>query len=203
LNNIINYNGLARWIQKDVERRMEKEVSIESISVAIQRYHFKEALGESDILDKAISKTRLVLKNDIAIVAYLKNYDLIKTIESINELVRWEHGETFFMVQSSQEISVVLERDRLNDFRRLTSSFRPLNMMEDVTIIDCKYPENIVNIPGFLYTLLRAITLEKLNIIDIFSTFTEFVFLFEKEDAIKAYSTLEKLIKSARERNSG
>ncbi|HPR42608.1 MAG TPA: hypothetical protein PK718_08715 [Candidatus Methanofastidiosa archaeon] len=203
LNNIVNYNGLARWIQPEVERRLGKDVSIESISVAIQRYHFKEMVGESELLDEAISKTRLVLKNDIAIVAYLKNYDLMKTIESVNELVRWEQGETFFMVQSSQELSVVLERDRLQDFRRLTSSFRPINMMEDVTIIDCKYPENIVDIPGYLYTLLRAITLEKLNIIDIFSTFTEFVFLFEKKDAIKAYGTLERLINNARGRESG
>jgi len=202
LNNIINFNGLARWIQPEVKRRVGKDVSLESISVAIQRYHFKESVGESKVLDEAIAKTRLVLKNDIAIVAYLKNYDLIKTIESINELIKWEHGETFFMVQSSQEISVVLERERLEDFLRLTSSFRPLNLLDNVTIIDCKYPENIVNVHGFLYTLLRAITLEKLNIIDIFSTFTEFVFLFKKKDAIKAYDTLERLINSARTRGS-
>jgi len=203
LNNIVNYNGLARWIRPEVERKMGKDVSLESISVAIQRYHFRGSVGESELLNEAISKTRLMLKNDIAIVAYLKNYDLIKTIETVNELIKWEHGETFFMVQSSQEVSVVLERDRLNDFLHLTSSFRPLNLLEDVTIIDCKYPENIVDIPGFLYTLLRAITLEKLNIIDIFSTFTEFVFLFGKEDAIEAYGTLERLIKSARDRRSG
>ncbi|MBN1785704.1 MAG: hypothetical protein JW825_01780 [Candidatus Methanofastidiosa archaeon] len=201
LNNIVNFNGLARWIQPEVERRTGKDVSLESISVAIQRYHFKESVGDEERLNLAISRTKLVLKNDIAIVAYLKNYDLIKTIESVNELIRWEHGETFFMVQSSQELSVVLERDRLKDFLKHTSSFRPLTLMENVTIIDCKYPENIVNIPGYLYSLLRSITLAKLNIIDIFSTFTEFVFLFEKEDAIKAYGTLERLIMDSRNRS--
>jgi hypothetical protein len=50
---------------------------------------------------------------------------------------------------------------------------------------------------------LRAITMEKLNIIDIFSTFTEFIFLFKKRDALKAYEALEKLIIDARERKVG
>lgn len=201
LNNIINYNGLARWIQPEVERRAKKEVSIESVSVAIQRYHFKGSVGESKMLNDAISKTKLMLKNDITNVAYLKNYELIKKIDSFKEVIRWEHGETFFMVQSSQELSVVLEQDRLGGYLKHVSDYAPLNIMENLTMIDCKYPENILDIPGYLYSLLRAITMEKLNIIDIFSTFTEFVFLFEKEDAIKAYGILEKLIHDARKRD--
>ncbi len=200
LNNIINYKGLARWIQKDVEKRIKKEVSIESISVAIQRYHFKEGLGEDKKLTNAISRTKLILKNDITNVAFLKNYELIKKIDSFSEKIRWEYGETFFTVQSSQELSVVLEHDRLSEFLTFTTAYKPLSVVEDVTTINCKYPEHIVHIPGYLYSLLRAITMAKVNVIDIFSTFTEFVFLFRKSDALKAYGVLEQLINEARER---
>ncbi|HHN81092.1 MAG TPA: hypothetical protein ENN11_00525 [Methanomicrobia archaeon] len=202
LNNIVNYKGLARYIHPLVERRANKEVSIESISVAIQRYHFRRAPEESARLEKALSQTKLMLKNDITTVAFLKNYDLIKKIDTFSERIRWEYGETFFTVQSSQELSVVMERDRIDDFLSYTSAFEPLSVIEDVTIINCKYPAQILNIPGYLYSLLRAITMEKLNIIDIFSTYTEFVFLFKKDDALKAYDVLEQLIHDARERGA-
>lgn len=202
LNNIVNYKGLARYIHPMVERRANKAVSIESISVAIQRYHFRRAPEESARLETALSQTKLMLKNDITTVAFLKNYDLIKKIDTFSERIRWEYGETFFTVQSSQELSVVLERDRIDDFLAYTASFDPLSVIEDVTIINCKYPKQILNIPGYLYSLLRAITMEKLNIIDIFSTYTEFVFLFKKDDALKAYDVLEQLIHDARERST-
>ena len=203
LSNIINYNGLARYIMPEVERRMGKQVSVESVSVAIQRYHFKGNRGEDKNLADSISKTKLILKNDIANIAFLKNSNLIKRIDEFSESIAWEFGETFFMVQSSQEISVVLEHERIDEFLAFTKQYKPLSVVEDVTIINCKYHEHTLNVPGYLYSLLRAITMEKLNIIDIFSTFTEFIFLFKKRDALKAYESLEKLIIDARERKVG
>ncbi|MHC1604448.1 MAG: hypothetical protein ACXQTP_00550 [Candidatus Methanofastidiosia archaeon] len=200
VNDIINYNGLARWIYPEVERRANKKVSIESISVAIQRYHFHSKVGEYKKLSDALAKTKLMLKSDITNISYLKNYKLIKRIDEFSERIRWEYGENFFTVQSSQEISAVLERDRLDEFMKFTSPYKPLSLVENVTIINCRYPKYIVDIPGYLYSLLRVITLEKLNVIDIFSTFTEFIFLFRDKDALKAYEALGRLIKDARSR---
>jgi len=203
LGNIINYNGLARWILPEVERRMGKQVSVESVSVAIQRYHFKGGAGEVQNLTDAIAKTKLILKNDIANIAYLKNFELIKRIDEYSERVMWEYGETFFTVQSTQELSVVLEHEHLEGFLAFTKKHAPLSVVENVTIITCKYPEHTLNVPGYFYSLLKSITMEKLNAIDIFSTFTEFIFLFRKNDALRAYEALERLINNARDSRVG
>ena len=55
--------------------------------------------------------------------------------------------------------------------------------------------KDFLNTPGVIFTAIRKIAWEQINIYEIISTMTELTFILGKKDSMKAYNALQELVK--------
>ena len=60
----------------------------------------------------------------------------------------------------------------------------------NISSICVKFNKNYSNTPGLLYALMQKLTLQNINLIEIASTYSEFIFFIDNKDVYLSFETL-------------
>jgi len=191
---LISYGNLAEQLKPEIEQELGKKVKESAIVMALRRY--AEELHD---FDKKIRKFKfhgeIIMRTNIIDFNVIKSSNLLNKIKNIYNLVNFDKGDTLNIILGSNEVSIVANeryKDKLSNFLK---GEKILNKEFDLVALTIVFEgESFFTTPGVIFTTIRKLAWEQINIFEIISTMTELSFILSKKDSMKAYNVLQELV---------
>ena len=196
---VINYSALARLIADEL-RKAGVNTSVGAVKMTLIRIRedllrVKESLDER--VRKVIASSVIELQTDLVVVNAFRNA-VISKLASIIDVVG--NARFFQLTQGAVSLTLIVARETLSDLMRVIGEDNVIEVLEDQTAIVMISPEEITRTSGVIAYISSALANNGVNITQIISCYRETVIVCDREDASKAYSILEDLITSAKEK---
>lgn len=190
---IINNRALARAIYRDVRRECG-EVKLQSVVTAVRRFPVAKARGEKNKIFRILSKSEVNLRYDIGAATIMLDQEVPK---KLNELRREIGEETYMLIQGIQTLTIVAEEKTLSFFEKLFNR-KITEIKRGLASIVVMSPREIIKTPGVIAHLASILALEKINVVEMMSSYTETSFIVEEGNALRAIEVIRDEIKRAR-----
>jgi hypothetical protein len=182
----INYSSFANYIKPRIEQITKKKVTISSIKMWLTKYS-KEA--QKIIKYKKFNTWDFYVKTNIEIIYMDKTLETLELIKAIygNGLSK---GNYLAIIIWGREISVIYDSKisgKINS--QIDKKYIKLKV-EELSIIWMYFEEESINENGLLYTLLKKLNFNNINVLELVSNFAEVAFLINKKDFKKSLEVL-------------
>lgn len=183
-NRILNLTQLARLIKPLVSKRLDKNIEISSIKMALSRL-------QSQIKDKIIPHKLLV--EDVSIKKNLCSLTLYKTRENQENVSNFQNycsqkGKFFTRSESNKEIAISFSQDLIAELSRYNlQNFKFIQ--KDLGAVLVSIPVEYISIKGVFQYFIQKVTMQNINLLEIGSTYTELIFYMHEKDLSLAANT--------------
>lgn len=191
---LLNINAYARNIHAEVEEKCKKEVKVNTIVTALSR------LGKSS--ENRRSMTPTFSMNSLTVKLNLVELALKKG-EKSTKVTNWLHNqprkrdEFFLSIEGDKETDVIFSHSFLEGLKKEVDFTSDLNgEIHDLAAITLSYPSELTHIPNVGYTLMRALALKYINVVEVISSVSEITFLVDIEDVQISLEALKKFLKN-------
>ena len=179
----INFSSFASYIKPRIEQITKKKVTISSIKMWLTKYS-KET--HKSIKYKKFNTWDFYVKKDIEIIYMDKNSETLDLIKNIPN-----NKENYLAIISWwREISVIYDKkisDVINS--RILEKYIKLKV-KNLSIIWMYFEEDSINENWLIYTLVKKLNFNNINLLELVSNFTEVAFLVQKKDLKKSLEVL-------------
>ena len=191
---LISYGNLAEQLKPEIEHELDKKVKESAIIMALRRY--AEELGN---FDKKIRKFKfqgeIIMRTNIMDFNIIKSDTLLNKIKNIYNLVDFEKGDTLNVILGSNEVSIVINEKYKEKLSNFLKGEKIINKECDLVALTVIFDsEDFLKTPGVIFTAIRKLAWEQINIFEIVSTMTEMTFILHKKDSMRAYNVLQELV---------
>lgn len=172
---IINVSSLARQLQPDVEKALQKEVNTGAIVMALNRLAPYLQVREQVQLNKLLSNMGdIILRSNLCDYTFKNSPTLLDChIEVLKNLVK--NDEIFYtMVQGVFETNLVIS-DMMESL--ITDYFKDelcLFKQRGLSSVTLKLPKGNSMQAGFYYTIMKELSWEGINLTEVISSTNEF-----------------------------
>ena len=191
---LISYGSLATQLKPEIEKELGKEVKTHAIVMALRR-HAEQLKKKRETISFSYN-SEIILKTDICDISVRRSLTLFNKLKKLYDMVNFENGDILNIIHGRCEVSMITNERYWGKMFELLKVEKVLNVKKNLLSLTLTLPQDYVYTPGVMFKLLRNFAWENFNIFDIVSTDTELTFILDKNDAIKAYVVLEKLVKS-------
>ena len=190
---IISFALLAKQLQPEVEEEIGKKVKKHAIEMALRRY--SEQVKEKHKTVKFNYSSDIIMKTKICDIAVSRSPTLLSKLKKLYDIIDFEKGDNLNIIQGNGEVSIVTNERYKEKFLNNLKGEKILNIEQDLISLTMTFSKEFLYTPGVIFNIIRNIAWENINIFEVVSTNTEFTVILHKNDAMKAYKSLEKLIK--------
>jgi|SRR3989338_1896418 len=203
---IANNAQIARKIKPEVEKRLLEEVSEASISMALHRF-------EKSLQAPAFGTRHLKELNDIRVQSnlvafvYPNSSDVSNAFLGVSQTARpavgGARGRKDAFVNFSRgfhESLLIVSREFESEVAQALAPRqgrgaheKAVKKIDGLSAITMRLPEESLGLPGVYYPILKAIALEGISLVEVFSIRTEFSIIFEDKDIDRAFSVIKRL----------
>ena len=184
---------MANYLRPDIERELDKKVKHNAIIMAIRRYAEKLETKENKIAFNYFRET--LLRTDICYIVIEESETTVRTIQRLYDEINFKHGGIFNLTQGNYELSIITNQRYKNRFIELLKNENILKVVDNLVVISLTYSKDFSATPGLLYNVSRFIAWENINIYNVINTPKELAFIISKQDAMRCYNTLERMVK--------
>ncbi|MAE42992.1 hypothetical protein CMO93_04420 [Candidatus Woesearchaeota archaeon] len=190
---LISYGNLAEQLKPEIEKELGKKVKESAIVMALRRY-----AGELGGFDKNIKKFKfrgeIIMRTNIMDFNVVKSQSLLDKIKNLYSIVNFDQGDTLNIILGNNEISIVVNEKYNEKLSNFLKGEKIINKEFDMVALTISFnSNNFLITPGVIFTAIRKLAWENINIYEIVSTMTELTFILSKKDSMKAYNMLNGL----------
>ncbi len=191
--NYLNLSAYAKRIQPRISERLYKPVGLGSVIVALSRLR-NTFLSEPDYRPEVHIET-MAIRPNLAELTFEKTDETLASAAALNPAVTGTDA-FFCLTQGSQELTIIFEAKYTSEV--LTQFMRkPKGQYVNLTAITVKFIEaDYIEVPNMIYTLVSALAVKRINLIEIVSTFTELSFIVRSKDAEQTIMSLSPFLTS-------
>ncbi|MDH7517203.1 MAG: hypothetical protein QHH19_02520 [Candidatus Thermoplasmatota archaeon] len=195
-HNIVSFNRLAENIKPDIEAAIGKKVKLSAIVMALRR--------QAEKLEKTTKRPSFdyfretILKTDVCYVIVEASPTALKKIQSLYYDIDFKKGGIFNVTQGNYEVGIITNQRYKEQLLDLLSEEKILNVVENLVVISLTYSKDFLFTPGIMYNILRFVAWENINIISIILTFQELSLVISRDDTVRCYNILERLVKTSK-----
>ncbi|MEN8252923.1 MAG: hypothetical protein ABFQ62_00925 [Patescibacteria group bacterium] len=185
---IMNLSAYAKSIQDDVEKDTWKNVSTNSLVVALSRVAKELKSGES--LRPDFSMEDLTIRSPLSDVSFAKTKENLEQLHAFQKDFIGKENQFFMMTQSVREITIILAPEH----KQLLFSYmksEPKEIFDNLVAITISFSPEYLTIPNVIYTIIAQIALQRVNIREIVSTYTELSIVIDEKEMQKAIEALQ------------
>ena len=189
---IINYSAFAREVRPQIEKMLLKNIKEGAIVMALKR--ISDSLSSEKTKEKIIlNLTDLTVRSNLTEFTFINSESLIdKQRELFNKLA--DEKDIFCAVsQGIRETTFITSVRAALAIESIFSSETIISTINKLSSITIRLPRETAEVPGVYYQILKSLAWEKINVVEIISTFTELTIVFNEKGIDKAFSTLKKL----------
>lgn len=189
---IINYAALADNIQQQVEQQLGKDASSAAIIMALRRH--SEHLQATDAKPKLSLNTQLTLKTGLVYFSVKRSPQLFRKLEGLYKAFDYESGDTFNVIHGNNEVSIVANDKHERKIAAALQDEHVTTKEKNLVSVSVEPEKDFAYTPGVLFSVTRKLYWDNINIFEIVTTSTELTFIFQKKDAMRAYSSMQELL---------
>ena len=189
---LISYSKLARNIREKVEKELGKKVNDPAIIVALKRLKEKsEHLYERKrvFYGKELNTTSNLMEITIG-----KSSQLPFIMKKIYEFSELEDGCILNAIHGNNQTTLVFSERMEPKIRTLLKDEKTLSEIKSLAQLSIRFDEKMFETPGFIVFVLKELSWNNINIIEIVSTYTELIVVIRKEELMKAYGIVQKML---------
>ncbi len=198
IKRVISHGYLAQEITPYIEKRLGKKVKIGSVMMAVRRY--SESLSKKKFNQFELKgEISITLKSNICEITILKSPSVFFQVKKLYDVVDFNKGGILNIVQGNYEITIITN---MGNKKRLLELFKKEDIIrvdDNLVAVALKYPEEYFDVPGLVFTFVRALAWENINICEYVSTLTESIFILFEKDALNAYNAFQNLLNKGRQ----
>jgi aspartokinase len=191
-NKIISYGSLAKQLKPEIEEELGREVKTHAIVMALRRY--AETLKERPKKISFDYSSEIILKTDVCDISVLRSPTLFIKLKKLYDVVQFEKGDILNIIHGRSEVSIVTNERYREQLLTFLKDEKILNVEKNLVSVTLTYSKEFLYTPGVIFTVVRNIAWENINIFEVVSTNTELTFILAKKDAMRGYTVLEQLV---------
>lgn len=192
-HNIVNYANLAEHLKPYLETELGEKVKETAVIMALRRYGEKLSIKEGQRIPFKFNP-EVILKTGLSDITFVKSPSLMAKLKKVYDLVNYEKGETLNVIHGNYEITMVISERYTAKLLDLLKGEKALNVEKNLISLAMSFPIDFLYTPGILAKVTRRLFWEDVNVFENISTMTELIFIVSRNDAVKAYNALQKLI---------
>ena len=185
----VNISGVARLLKPKIEKISKTNVNEEAIITAIKRITPKYNSVSNEIME-IISKSNINVRTGVSKLSVVKNK---RSQEKIRNAMINNKEEFIQISEATSALTVIYSQE----FRKeLTKRFNKAEILEDsvnLAAIIVHSPIEVINIPGFVFTIYGQVAKRQINIEDTVSCFTDTIIVVKTKDVAMTFSALNEL----------
>ena len=190
---LISHGNLAEQLKPAIEKELGKEAKESTIVMALRRYE-----EELESFDKKTKKFKfqgeIVLKTNIMDFNVLKSQTLLTKIKNLYNMIEFDRGDSLNIILGNNEISIVTNEKYKGKLSSFLKGEKIINKEFDLVALTMSFnSKDFFDTPGAIFTAIRNLSWNQINIFEIVSTMTELTFILNKDDSMKAYDVLHGL----------
>ena len=178
-NGYMNMSSYAYQIRPKVELLTKKQITIASLVVSLSRLRKEFKKEKPLIVDVPI--TNITTKLPLTEIAYEKTKEFTKELESLHKNISVSEDDFFTTTIGTKEIDIIcssiLEKKILKHFK-----IKPKWINHNFAAIGISYGAEVFGTPNIFFSLLSVTARARINIEEIISTPTEFIFIVDQKD---------------------
>ena len=202
-NNLINTTSLARYLQPQIVKHLDKTVKVSAIVMAIQR----RPINMSLMLDKSLTSFMsnlgdVLVRSDIYDYTYSHSstfrFNQIKFLQQLKD----ESNSYYSFCRGMNETTIVVNSTIKHLVLKTFKNERLIVSRENLAAISISLPSDNQDTSGVYYTLLKRLAWQGINIIEVISTSNEISLVVSKEDIDTVFSIIMKLKAAGSQKSS-
>src|SRR3989344_3536398 len=194
-NKLISYGNLAEQMKAGIEKDLDKQVKHSAIVMALRRYS-DELEDEQSRVKPFNYKSEIIMKTNVCDLCVLRKPGLLTKLKSLYEMVDFDKGDTLNIILGNFEVSIVTNEKYKDKVLQFLKSEKILNKESNLVALTMRFSDDFIHTPGVVFSVIRKLAWENINLFEIVSTLSELTLILKKDDAIRAYDTLQKLMES-------
>ncbi len=195
---VVNYTALARLFLNKVKEALGREVTLESVKIALIRLNKSNTVKNVNYefkIKKVLANSVLRIESDVVVL----DVDKYAIVGKANELLSKVLNARFFqLTQSTKTWTFVISREHVDIVKEIVGKHSILNKIEEQSAIILISPKDIIVTPGVIAYVTTLLFREGINLTQIISCYTDTIFVLDKEISLKAYKVLDTTIQSFR-----
>lgn len=193
-NGYMNMSSYAYRIRPQVELLTKKKVTIASLVVSLSRLR-KEFKKEPPLIHDVAIKN-ITSKLPLSEIIYENNNAFIKELESLHKNISVSPEDFFTTTISTTEVDIIcssnLEIKILKHFKT-----KPKILNHGLAAIGVSFGKEVFGTPNVFFSLLAVTARARINIEELVSTPTEFIFIVAEKDFGKTVALFSELHRKA------
>ncbi len=189
---LLSYSKLARYMHAEVENELGRKVKDPAIIVSLKRMREKaEKMYEPK---KLFSADEITTNSNLMEITVVTSQNIPGIIQHIYELDGVRKGSIVNITQGNKQTTFIFSEKIEKEVRGLLQAERAVTEIKDLSQISISFGKEVFETPGFLVYVLKELSWNNINIIEIISTYTEFAIIVKSDDLMKAYGILKKVL---------
>lgn len=187
-DNLVNIMSLARYIRSDVEKECMKEVTDETIAMAIRRLPKKT--------DSSSTKQIFRETPDILVRSHLCEFTVKKegsgsSIEKIIKALSLSKEHFFTVTQGVFEDTIIVSDAYESLVRNVLQLQHILAFFDKLAAITVRLPPENVDMPGVYYHILKSLAQNNINVMEVVSTYRECTIIVREKDVEEGFRSVK------------
>ncbi|MDL2251420.1 aspartate kinase [Odoribacter sp. OttesenSCG-928-J03] len=191
---IINVSALARQLQPEIQKMIQKEVNIGAIVMSLNRLGPYLQVREQVQLNKLLSTMGdIILRSNLCDYTFKNSPTLLEChIEMLKELVKNE--EVFYtLVQGVFETNLVVSDIMSGVIEKFFKNEQCLFKQNNLSSVTLKLPKGNTMQPGFYYSIMKELSWEGINLMEVISSTNEFTVVVDNSLIDKTFIVLKNI----------
>lgn len=191
---LANLSAIARTIQPEIEHSLGREVKEGAILMALKRYTSQLDPSLNIKLKKSLQQMgEITVRSKLSDFTYINSDRIVEKQMSLLKLIEDKRECFYTFSQGIYETTMVISSSMSNELENLFQSERLVSRIDKLSSVTLRLPENNTKLTGLYYFILKKISWNKINIIELISTTNEFTIVVDEQDAAATFNVLKQL----------
>lgn len=186
----MNMSSYAHRIRGEVERLTKKQVTVASLSVTLSRLA-KEFRKEKPLI-RDVPITNITTKLPLSEIVYENTEASVLKLESLHKKISITREDFFTVTIGTAEIDIIASANLEN---KIVKHFdvKPKILNHNFAAVGISYGPEVFGMPNIFFSLLSVTARAGINIEELVSTSTEFIFIVAEKDFGKTVALFSEL----------
>ncbi len=191
---LISYGNLAALLKQDIEKEMGKSVKDAAIVMALRRYA-EELEGYDKKAAKSTLTGEIIMRTNIMDINVVKSPSFSAKIKDLYSVIDVEHGDIFNVILGNNEASIITNEKYKEKLSSFLKGEKIISRESDLVALSVRFhSKDFMTTPGVIFSAVRKLAWEHINIYEIVSTLTELTFIIHKKDSMRGYNLLQGVV---------
>ena len=186
---ILNFSAYAEQIVDQVEQITWKPVQKNTVVVALTRVA-KEIVDVAP-LQPNIFIEELSIKAPLTDITFERTEDTLLKVQKLPSQLGLPSTHFLTITEGINEITLIVSQDKADRVLEMVGA-HPKSVYRDLVGITMKFSAEYLSQPNVIFSLLGKLARQRINLLEIVSTYTELTVLIEEQDLERAVTSLKK-----------